>query len=112
MLPHLADKFRHGIPVLFATSVVELLEVMRSFDCVGLKRGTGNTSVRESWNLRGRIGTRRFGPCSAREKLPYHDVARFTKLKHALRVIVATRHRHASRAFLVVEYSSTVETRT
>jgi hypothetical protein len=36
VLPHLADQLRHSIPVLFASRIVELLDVMRSLYCVGL----------------------------------------------------------------------------
>jgi hypothetical protein len=36
VLPHLADQLRHGIPVLVAAGVVELLKVMCGLCCVGL----------------------------------------------------------------------------
>lgn len=36
VLPHLADQLRHGIPVVVAAGIVELLDVMRGLDGVGL----------------------------------------------------------------------------
>jgi len=39
MLPHLADQLRDSIPVVLAAGVVELLDVARSFGCVGLRKG-------------------------------------------------------------------------
>lgn len=36
VFPHFADQLRHGIPILVATGIVELLDVMRGFDCVRL----------------------------------------------------------------------------
>lgn len=42
MLPHLADQLGDSIPVLFATSIVELLDIMRRFYRVGLELHTGN----------------------------------------------------------------------
>lgn len=37
MLPHLADQLGNSIPVLFATSIVELLDIIRRFYRVGLE---------------------------------------------------------------------------
>ena len=36
MLPHLADEFGDGIPLLFAPSFVELFDVIGGLGCVGL----------------------------------------------------------------------------
>ena len=42
MLPHLADQFGDSIPVIFATSIVELLDIIRRFYRVGLELQKGN----------------------------------------------------------------------
>ena len=47
VFPHLADQLGHGIPVLIAAGVVELLDVMGGLNCVGL-RGGGHVSGRRS----------------------------------------------------------------
>jgi hypothetical protein len=39
VLAHFADQLGHGIPVLIATGIVELLQVVRGLGCVGLDYG-------------------------------------------------------------------------
>ena len=56
VFPHLAGQLGHGIPVLVAAGVIELLDVMGGLGCVGLHGRVRQRSAVSGRRGRGREG--------------------------------------------------------